>query len=120
MGQSSNDSFPTAMYIAGVTEMTERLLPALSRALQPTYSVEIADCASQIGSGALPVETLPSAALRITPASGDDADVRRLAQVLRSLPLPVIGRLHKTSLWLDLRCLDQEQAFLGQLDGLRL
>ena len=29
MGQSSNDSFPTAMYIAGVTEMTERLLPAL-------------------------------------------------------------------------------------------
>ncbi|MAT93653.1 MAG: L-seryl-tRNA(Sec) selenium transferase [Halioglobus sp.] len=97
-----------------------RLLPALSRALQPTYSVEIADCASQIGSGALPVETLPSAALRITPASGDDADVRRLAQVLRSLPLPVIGRLHKTSLWLDLRCLDQEQAFLGQLDGLRL
>ena len=30
MGQSSNDSFPTAMYIAGVTEMTERLLPALT------------------------------------------------------------------------------------------
>ena len=30
MGQSSNDSFPTAMYIAGVTEMTERLIPALT------------------------------------------------------------------------------------------
>jgi fumarate hydratase class II len=29
MGQSSNDSFPTAMYIAGVTEMSQRLLPAL-------------------------------------------------------------------------------------------
>merc|ERR1740130_1154564 len=30
MGQSSNDSFPTAMYIAGVTELTERLVPALT------------------------------------------------------------------------------------------
>jgi len=29
MGQSSNDSFPTAMYIASVTEITQTLLPAL-------------------------------------------------------------------------------------------
>ena len=29
MGQSSNDSFPTAMYIAAVTELTNSLLPAL-------------------------------------------------------------------------------------------
>ena len=30
MGQSSNDSFPTAMHIAAVTEIQERLLPALA------------------------------------------------------------------------------------------
>ena len=30
MGQSSNDSFPTAMYIASVTELTRTLLPDLS------------------------------------------------------------------------------------------
>jgi fumarate hydratase class II len=30
-GQSSNDSFPTAMHIAAAQEITERLLPALSR-----------------------------------------------------------------------------------------
>ncbi len=30
MGQSSNDSFPTAMYIAGATELTNRLIPALA------------------------------------------------------------------------------------------
>jgi len=29
MGQSSNDSFPTAMHIAAVQECTERLIPAL-------------------------------------------------------------------------------------------
>lgn len=31
MGQSSNDSFPTAMHIAAVTEIHERLIPGLSR-----------------------------------------------------------------------------------------
>ena len=30
-GQSSNDTFPTAMYIAGVEEMTHRLVPAVRR-----------------------------------------------------------------------------------------
>ena len=31
MSQSSNDTFPTAMHIAAVVEMSERLMPALSR-----------------------------------------------------------------------------------------
>ncbi|HET7102857.1 MAG TPA: class II fumarate hydratase [Terracidiphilus sp.] len=31
MSQSSNDTFPTAMYIAAATEVTERLIPAVQR-----------------------------------------------------------------------------------------
>ena len=31
MSQSSNDTFPTAMHIAAVTEITDRLIPAVSR-----------------------------------------------------------------------------------------
>ncbi|NNN04173.1 MAG: class II fumarate hydratase [Acidimicrobiaceae bacterium] len=31
MSQSSNDTFPTAMHIAAVSEMTERLIPAVAR-----------------------------------------------------------------------------------------
>ncbi|HNS45139.1 MAG TPA: lyase family protein, partial [Alphaproteobacteria bacterium] len=30
MGQSSNDTFPTAMHIAALTELTEKLLPAVA------------------------------------------------------------------------------------------
>lgn len=42
MGQSSNDSFPTAMHIAAVTEINERLLPAMTK-----LHVALADKASE-------------------------------------------------------------------------
>ena len=72
-------------------------------------------CLSQIGSGALPVETLPSFAIAIESAAGQDSDLRRLAMELRKLPRPVIGRIHDGRLLLDLRCLDCESLFLQQL-----
>ena len=103
-----------------IAAQAERLLPVVIKVLAPAFSVVIADCSSQIGSGALPVDTLPSTALKITPCSGTDVEARQLAQALRLLPLPVIGRLHKTSIWLDLRCLEQEQEFVEQLGGLQV
>jgi L-seryl-tRNA(Ser) seleniumtransferase len=67
--------------------------------------------------GALPLETIPSIALAITPvgpgATGGSLD--DLASRLRSLPIPVIGRIAKGRLLLDLRGLDGEDAFLAQL-----
>jgi L-seryl-tRNA(Ser) seleniumtransferase len=79
----------------------------------------VGECASQIGSGALPVETLPSIALVITPENASDAQLRALGQALRELPVPMIGRIHSGSLLLDLRCLENEQVFLEQLPHLR-
>jgi L-seryl-tRNA(Ser) seleniumtransferase len=90
----------------------QRLLPALAAVL-PGYEVNIAQCNSQIGSGALPLENIPSTALRICPPPR--ADIAGLAARFRQLPMPVIGRLQKGALWLDLRCLEDEQAFLSQL-----
>jgi L-seryl-tRNA(Ser) seleniumtransferase len=43
--------------------------------------------------------------------AGTDA----LAARLRALPRPVIGRIHDGALWLDLRCLEDEAAFLANL-----
>lgn len=93
------------------TEMqaqAENLVPQLQAALGEAWVVETAPMNSQIGSGALPVENLPSWGLKLYPASGKQAG-RQLTQLearLRALPRPVIGRLHDDALWLDLRCLE--------------
>ena len=69
-------------------------------------------CRSQIGSGALPVELLASRAVTI-----GGSGLERLAESLRSLPRPVIGRLADGRLWLDCRCLEKPDAtaFMAQL-----
>ena len=96
----------------------EKLLPVFEAALGPAFQVGVEDTLSQIGSGSLPVETLPSSALVLKPLSGNDAELRALAGALRRLPRPVIGRVHQGALWLDLRCMEDDEATLlvHQLD----
>ena len=87
-------------------------------------SVEVVECASRIGSGALPVDTLPSAGVALHPppfGSGSGGrrtsgrQVEELAAALRALPLPVIGRIREGALILDLRCLERESDLLDAL-----
>ncbi len=99
----------------------KRIVDPVSRALDGIAAVELAGCQSQIGSGSLPVERLESAALRITPSTGrrgGGAALNRIAKAFRSLPIPVIGRVHEGAFLLDLRCLEDVEAFVGQLDQL--
>jgi L-seryl-tRNA(Ser) seleniumtransferase len=95
-----------------------RLRPVLAGALAEIAAVEIVPCQSQIGSGALPVDRLPSVALSIRPAAakrGAGAALRRLGEAFRALPVPVIGRVRDGALILDLRCLEDEATFVDQL-----
>jgi L-seryl-tRNA(Ser) seleniumtransferase len=96
---------------ADIHATAARLVPAL-RAAWPDRDVTIESCRGQIGSGALPVDQLPSTAVTI---GGKALD--QLAGELRALPRPVIGRIHDGRLWLDCRCLEphEEAAFLVQL-----
>ncbi|HXF47576.1 MAG TPA: L-seryl-tRNA(Sec) selenium transferase, partial [Burkholderiaceae bacterium] len=95
----------------------ERMLPAFARFAGPGFIAATAACASQIGSGALPVERLPSWAVVLTPAAAKGAGraLQQLARRLRVLSVPVLGRVQDNALWLDLRCLRDEQALLRQL-----
>ena len=99
-----------------------RVRPALAARLGEGWSVDVVPCHSQVGSGALPVDRLPSAGLRCAPATGAkrgrSSKLKALAAALRALPAPVIGRVHDGALTLDLRCLDDEAGFVAQLDRL--
>jgi len=101
---------------AEIAAQAARLCPAVAAALGAGFAVAVADCASQIGSGALPLEAIPSAGLVVRPARG--GSLARLAAALRGLPTPVVARIEDKALVLDLRCLDDEAAFTANLAGL--
>lgn len=103
-----------------IETLARRLLPALVGALTGIAEISLIETKSQIGSGALPVSLLPSAALALRPvgAAKSGAAVEDLARALRRLPIPVIGRIEAGAVVLDLRCLEDEAAFLAQLGDL--
>jgi len=92
----------------------------LAARLDGIATVAVVDCHSQIGSGALPVESLPSAALSITPRDGSGGTLKHLAGAFRRLPVPVIGRVADGALLFDVRCLEDAGELVGQIDGLKL
>jgi L-seryl-tRNA(Ser) seleniumtransferase len=100
-----------------IAALAQRIREPLQRWCADRAAVGVEPCLSQVGSGSLPVDRLPSTALRIVSARLKPAEI---ARALRQLPLPVIGRIHDDAVWLDLRCLEDEAGFLGQLEGRRL
>ncbi|RKT20816.1 L-seryl-tRNA(Sec) selenium transferase [Paraburkholderia sp. RAU2J] len=97
----------------------ERVQPALQRALGERYAVLAEPMFSQIGSGALPVDVLPSYGLAVRMANGKRGGRHLLAveKLLREMARPVIGRIADDALRLDLRCLEaaDEAQLMAQL-----
>jgi L-seryl-tRNA(Ser) seleniumtransferase len=106
---------------AAVQALAERLRGPLAERLGEGFTVEIIPCDSQIGSGALPTQRIASAGLALRPAArkrGAGTALYRLLSTFRALPVPVIGRVQDGALILDLRCLEDEAAFVAQLAAL--
>ncbi|MGO4402806.1 L-seryl-tRNA(Sec) selenium transferase [Bosea sp. RAF48] len=105
---------------AELRAVAERLQAKVADRLGSDWTVEAIDCASQIGSGALPLETLPSAGLAIRPAGkATGSAIERLAATFRAVPVPIIGRIAQGALIFDLRCLEDEELFAAQLAALK-
>ncbi|MCL5059209.1 MAG: L-seryl-tRNA(Sec) selenium transferase [Candidatus Thermoplasmatota archaeon] len=101
-----------------IRAQAERLLPAMRQALAAwPVRVAVEPALSQIGSGSLPVDRLPSWALAVRPATRKSGVLHAIEAAQRGLPVPVIGRIADGALRLDLRCLDDEAAFCTQLPG---
>ncbi|HJW03623.1 MAG TPA: L-seryl-tRNA(Sec) selenium transferase [Azospira sp.] len=106
-----------------IRAQAEALLPTLQQALAPwPVTVAVEPMLSQIGSGSLPVDRLPSAGLVIRPQGKRAGILHTLEERLRNLSVPVIGRIADGALRLDLRCLEAREAeeFAGQWPGIGL
>ncbi len=108
--------------LADIAAGAERIRPALQAALGEQFGISVEPCRSQIGSGALPVESLPSAALVVRPPGKRSGKLLlNIEAAFRSLPMPVIGYIRDDAYHLDLRCLEakDEARFVAQLAQLK-
>jgi L-seryl-tRNA(Ser) seleniumtransferase len=80
--------------------MGERLLLDLQKALGEGFRLSLEDSTSQIGSGALPTEEIPTKVIAIE-NSGIGAE--RIAQRFREATPPILGRIRDNRFLLDLR-----------------
>jgi L-seryl-tRNA(Ser) seleniumtransferase len=105
-----------------IAASARRLRPAVQEKLGDGFAIDTVECQSEIGSGALPRQTIPSAGLGIRPTArrGAGRVLAGLAASLRHLPMPVIGRVENDRLILDLRCLEDEEGFVANLAALQV
>ena len=106
-----------------IGKVARRMVKPLSEKLGDKWTVDVVECRSQIGSGALPSDSLPSMAVTIIPVrrkKGKTPGVNRLVDAFLRLPVPVLGRISDDALILDMRCLHDERGFIGQLEGLEI
>ena len=116
---------PTLRFLTKTVEEIEQTAKIVGQTLNKVLGDEISinqvECLSQIGSGSLPVDRLPSIALSISPIkSKPGSKLKKYAESFRALPIPVIGRIQDGALVFDLRCLDDVEEFIMQLDELKI
>ena len=107
--------------LAAIRAMAEDLRSEVAQAAEPRFEVSVVALQGQIGSGSLPIERLESAGLALAPRDRKTAGrtLDELAATLRTLPMPVIGRIADDRLLLDLRCLEDAGLLRNQLPALR-
>jgi L-seryl-tRNA(Ser) seleniumtransferase len=104
--------------LADIDNGALRALPALAAALGAGFRVSVQDSTSQIGSGALPTEEIPTKVIAI---EHDFMGPHRIAGRFRQARPPIIGRVADDKFLLDARTifdpLELVPNWTDELDG---
>ncbi|GAB4334789.1 MAG: L-seryl-tRNA(Sec) selenium transferase [Calditrichia bacterium] len=86
--------------------LKERAAEIVAAVNNEDLKMQIAETYSQMGSGALPLEKIPSVAVVITSRR---LKPDRIAKRMRSMDLPVIGYVNEDRYWLNLRTVREDE-----------
>jgi len=100
---------PTLRMILASEALLERRARRLARLIRqkaPAFSVSVVDSAGRVGGGALPIEDLPGQAVALRHPQRSAAE---LEAALRAQEPPLIGRIERDTLLLDVRTLADDE-----------
>ena len=89
---------PVSAMLSAPPEELRRRAEALAEALSPLHPCTVVETAGEVGGGARPGESLPAWAAALEPAEALEAH-------LRAWRVPILGRIHRGKLLLDVRTL---------------
>lgn len=117
------DELPTLRWltrdVTDIEQTATRLAPIVQRYCD-NFQVTVERCFSQVGSGAMPIDRLESAGLKLAlpQVRRPGKALKILANAFRNLPIPMIGRISDDALWFDLRCLEDEAEIIDNIKTL--
>jgi L-seryl-tRNA(Ser) seleniumtransferase len=102
---------------AEIKQFGDTLLPAVTAHLGQDFDAALVNAKSQIGSGALPIDLLPTWAIAISArgTAHPNETIMSLATRLRQIDTPILGRITGSRLLLDLRTLYSPERLLAGL-----
>jgi L-seryl-tRNA(Ser) seleniumtransferase len=103
--------------VAQMKQIAARARDILTDRLGTEFRCEIIESTSQIGSGALPTEELPTLAIRVTHPK---ISANSIAGVFRHARPPIIGRVTDNGFQLDLRTIDDPAVFAAAFPPMRV
>jgi L-seryl-tRNA(Ser) seleniumtransferase len=109
-GKKAVKRIPTLRMISqsyrSLCRKAERILSLIGRLENANFDVSLTDGFSQVGGGALPLETIKSRLLCLSPRK---LTASHLVDMLRSSNPPIIARLEKDHVLLDLRTIQEKE-----------
>jgi len=100
--------------VAEVRAMGESLLPKLEAILGKDFHLALQDSTSQIGSGAMPTEELPTMVITI---ENEKLSANAIAKNFRQADPPIIGRIKDDQFLLDLRTIFEPNDLIPNFDS---